>query len=227
VTKLTRGPRLMVLVALTALAVLALATAGSVAAAPGSKGKAGAKGYKLSRGATTVELADAANTALKTAGVTVSINKPAKAGAGGNPAFPVTNGRVKGTRVGDELTNATGKISHTGGLTLTQTSDGDTISLRNLRIVLDADPDLTAVVVANGVPQGRQSIADLEPGTISFETTGTKKRKKRWLVIEDTTIKLNTLAVTALNGFFGTTFAAGDALGEADTRTRIVGRFPA
>ena len=79
-TKIIRAPRLLVLVAITALAALALATAGGVAAAPGGqgKGKAGAKGYKVSRGATTLVLSDTATTAFATAGVTLSADTPAK-----------------------------------------------------------------------------------------------------------------------------------------------------
>jgi hypothetical protein len=227
VTKIIRAPRLLVLVAITALAALALATAGGVAAAPGGqgKGKAGAKGYKVSRGATTLDLSDAATAAFGTAGVTLSPDTPAKTDSDGNWAFPVTNGRVKITKnAAGDITAATGKISHSGGFTLTK---GDTtISVRNLRIVLDADPDLTAFVVAGGEPQGRISIADLEVGLSQISTASTGKRK-RSLMVENVVAKLNQGSVDALNGFFGTTFAAGDVLGDASVKTRIVGRFPA
>jgi hypothetical protein len=224
VTKLIRAPRLLVLVAITALA--ALATAGGVAAVPGKdKGKAGAKGYKLSRGTTTLDLSDAATAAFTTAGVTLSVDSPAKADSDGNLAFPVTNGRVKVTKnSAGAITAATGKISHTGGFTLTK---GDTtISVRNLRIVLDSDPDLTAIVVADGTSLGRLSIADLEPDLSQISIASTGKRK-RSLMVEDVVVTLNQGSVDALNGAFGTTFAADDVLGEASVKTRIVGRFPA
>ena len=225
-TKIIRAPRLLVLVAITALAALAFATAGGVAAAPGGqgKGKAGAKGYKVSRGATTLDLSDAATTAFARAGVTLSVDSPAKTDSAGNLAFPVTNGRVKVTKnaTGD-ITAATGKISHTGGFTLTKGET--TISVRNLRIVLDSDPDLTAAVTAAG-ETSRISIADLAPdlSEISIVSTGKKKRELR---INGVVVKLNQGSVDALNGFFETTFAAGDVLGDASVKTRIVGRFPA
>lgn len=225
-TKIIRAPHLLVLVAITALAALALATAGGVAAAPGGKGKgkAGAKGYKVSRGATTLDLSDAATTAFATAGVTLSVDQPAKTNSDGNLAFPVTNGRVKVTKnAAGDITAATGKISHSGGLTLTK---GDTtISVRNLRIVLDSDPDLTAAVTAAG-ETSRISIADLEIGLSQISIASTGKRK-RSLMVENVVVKLNQGSVDALNGFFGTTFAAGDVLGDASVKTRIVGRFPA
>jgi hypothetical protein len=226
VKQIIRAPRLLVLVAITALTALALATAGGVAAAPGGqgKGKAGAKGYKLSRGATTLELSTAATTAFTAAGVTLSVDMPAKADSDGNLVFPVTNGRVKATTNGaGAITAATGKISHTGGFTLTK---GDTtVSVRNLRIVLDSDPDLTALVSIGG-ETFRTSIADLEPDLSKIAVTSTGKRK-RWLTLEDVVVTLNQDSVTALNAVFGTTFAAGDELGTADVKTRIVGRFPA
>jgi hypothetical protein len=226
VTKIIRAPRLLVLVAITALAALALATAGGVAAAPGGKGKgkAGAKGYKVSRGATTLDLSDAATTAFATAGVTLSVDQPAKTNSDGNLAFPVTNGRVKVTKnAAGDITAATGKISHSGGFTLTK---GDTtISVRNLRIVLDSDPDLTAAVTAAG-ETSRISIADLEVGLSQISIASTGKRK-RSLMVENVVVKLNQGSVDALKGFFGATFAAGDVLGDAGVKTRIVGRFPA
>jgi len=225
VTKIIRAPRLLVLVAITALTALALATAAGVAAAPGKdKGKAGAKGYKVSRGTTTLDLSAGATSALATAGVTLSVDSPAEADIEGNLAFPVTNGRVKVTKNGaGVITAATGKISHTGGFTLTK---GDTtISVRNLRIVLDSDPDLTALVTAAG-ETSRISIADVEPDLSEIGITSTGKRK-RWLRIENVVVKLNQGSVDALNGFFGTPFTAGAELGTADVKTRIVGRFPA
>ena len=224
-TKIIRAPRLLVLVAITALTALALATAAGVAAAPGKdKGKAGAKGYKVSRGTTTLDLSAGATSALATAGVTLSVDSPAEADIEGNLAFPVTNGRVKVTKNGaGAITAATGKISHTGGFTLTK---GDTtISVRNLRIVLDSDPDLTALVTAAG-ETSRISIADVEPDLSEIGITSTGKRK-RWLRIENVVVKLNQGSVDALNGFFGTPFTAGAELGTADVKTRIVGRFPA
>lgn len=223
-TKIIRAPRLLVLVAITALAGLALATAGGVAAAPGGKGKAGAKGYKLSRGTTTLDLSAGATSAFTAAGVTLSVDMPAKADSAGDLVFPVTNGRVKATTNGaGAITAATGKISHTGGFTLTK---GDTtVSVRNLRIVLDSDPDLTALVSIGG-ETFRTSIADLVPNLSKIGVTSTGKRK-RWLTIDDVVVKLNQDSVTALNAAFGTAFTAGAELGTADVKTRIVGRFPA
>jgi len=227
-TKVIRAPRLVVLVALTALAALALATAGSVAAAPGKgKAKGHTKGYKVSRGATTLSLDQAVVDGLTASGTTLSVNKPAKTTDDGT-AFPITNGRVKVTKDGTgAITAATGKINHTGGLTLTK---GDsTIVLRNLRIVLDDAPDLTAAVSVNGSEFSRVSIADLEVdlSQIATSTTGTKKHPKRWLTVDDVVVSLNQTSVDALNATFGTTFSAGDQLGTADVKTRIVGRFPA
>ena len=223
-TKIIRAPRLLVLVAITALAALALATAGGVAAAPGGqgKGKAGAKGYKLSRGATTLDLSAGATSAFAAAGVTLSVDMPAKADSAGDLVF--TNGRVKATTNGaGAITAATGKISHSGGFTLTK---GDTtVSVRNLRIVLDSDPDLTALVSIGG-ETFRTSIADLVPNLSKIGVTSTGKRK-RWLTIDDVVVKLNQDSVTALNTAFGTAFTAGAELGTADVKTRIVGRFPA
>ena len=97
--------------------------------------------------------------------------------------------------------------------------------MRNLRIVLDSDPDLTAAVTAAG-ETSRISIADLEVGLSQISIASTGKRK-RSLMVENVVVKLNQGSVDALNGFFGTTFAAGDVLGDASVKTRIVGRFPA
>ena len=222
--------RLLVLVAVTALGALALATAGGVAAEPGqgqAKGKGKAKthtkGYKLSRGATTLTLDQAVVDGLTASGATLGILKPAK-GVASTPdtdvSFPITNGRVKVTTTGNAITAAAGKINHVGGLSVTE---GDSsIVLRNLRIVLDEEPDLTALASVNGGPATRVSVADLEVDLSKVSKTASGK--KRWIEAEDVVVKLNEVSAGALNATFGTTFAAGDTLGTADVKTRVVGK---
>ena len=83
--------------------------------------------------------------------------------------------------------------------------------------------------VCNG--QGRRltevsDVADLEVGLSQISIASTGKRK-RSLTVENVVVTLNQGSVDALNGFFGTAFAAGDVLGDASVKTRIVGRFPA
>lgn len=222
--RMIRSARTSIVLALAALAALALVAAGNVAAGPG-KAKGQAKGIKVSRGATTLTLDAGAVAKLTGAGAAWQVLKPAKDSSSTtevDPSFPVTNGRLKITKTGDAVTAVTGKISHVGGLSLTEGASN--ITLRNLRIVLDAAPHLTALVSVNGSDAARGAVADLDVDLtkVSTATAG----KKRWLMLEDVEVKLNQASADALNATFAPAlpFAAGELVGTADVKTRIVGR---
>jgi hypothetical protein len=124
---------------------------------------------------------------------------------------------------GNTITGATGSISHVGGI---QFSDPTTtFRLRNPRIVLDADPHMSAAVKLNEGAVSRNEVFDLtvDPAKISIESVG---RDKRRLHIDDIVVKLNGESAAALNSAFSpaTPFTDGQTVGTADVNTRIVGR---
>lgn len=211
------GPRLALAV-ITVVVASAVGTVG-VAAAPNGP-KPHTKGLKVSRGATTLTVDPAFGTALG-AEATTQVLDPAEATALGVIDFPITQGRLVLTKNAQgAITAVTGSIWHVGGLSL---SDGtNTVQLRNLRIVLDADPHMSGAVKTNDGSTSRSELFDLEFDPADVSITGAKKRR---LNIEDVVVKLNGESATALNTLFGSAaFSDGQLVGTADVHTKIVGR---
>ncbi len=156
---------------------------------------------KLSGGATTLALSQAAGDALAANGISVEVLKPAKAGDDG-VAFPVTTGKVNG----DTLA---GTIKHTGGLALVK---GDTrLELRNFRIGIDDTPALSAQVGDSRVEIVTLDLSDAE-------VTKTSKR----VTVAGVVAGLTKGAADAINATFGTDdFAEGVELGTATVDAKI------
>jgi hypothetical protein len=211
------GPRLGLAV-IAGVVALAVGSVG-VAAAPNAP-KPQTKGLKVSRGATTLTVDPVFGAALG-AEATTEVLDPAEATAVGVIDFPITQGRLVVTKDPQgAITGVTGSIWHVGGLSL---SDGtNTVQLRNLRIVLDADPHMSGAVKTNDGSTSRGELFDLEFDPADVSITGAKKRR---LNIEDVVVKLNGESATALNALFGTAaFSDGQLVGTADVHTKIVGR---
>ena len=223
----------MLVLALAAMTALAL-TAGAVAAAPGNpKAKGLAKGIKVSRGATSLE-AQAFWQRLVNEGVTVEVLAPAKddvetapAPANFDPAFPITNGRLALTRENGAIVDATGKINHTGGISLTEGTSS--ITLRNFRINLTNDVNgdyVSAQVSINNGPVARARVLELDLSGAAFSSTVEKRRR---FAIKDVEVSLtgNTSALS-LDQLFATPpatpFATDTSFGTLAVDTRIVGR---
>ena len=216
------GPRVALAVIAVALAALTLGAVGVTAAPQGPK-TPHPKGVKVSRGATTLAVDPAFASALD-AEATTEILAPAEAGTAGID-FPITPGRLLLTKnQAGAITAATGSIWHVGGMLLTDKSDAtNTVRLRNFRIVLDADPHMSAGVKTSDGANERTEVFDLvfDPADISI--TGERKRR---LTIEDIVVKLNGESAAALNALFtpAVPFTDGQVVGTADVHTKIVGR---
>jgi hypothetical protein len=204
--------RLTWLLALAAVIALAVAPAGLA----GSK-----KGYKVSRGATTVALDPALATTLSGAGVTVTANKPAKAGdTVGQFKFPITNGRALASTTDGTITVTSASLKHVGGLTLTQGEKS--LTLRNPWVaVTPSGGKLTAQIAGK-----RYDVATVEGGDVALTITG---KRNRSVAVTGVTLKLTKAAADALVATFGldpATVAEGATLGTATVATRIVGKGP-
>lgn len=181
--------------------LVALAALLALALAPAGMAASKKRTVKVARGATTLTLDSGAAAALQ--GVTITPLKPAKAKNGGI-AFPVVAGIVR-----TDL--SAGRVLHAGGLKL---SKGTTIlTIRRPTIVLGANARLTALVGGRRVTFAR------------LDLTGVKASSKgRKATVTGVKLTLTKVAANALNARFGTSFSAGDALGTAQTSTRIVGK---
>lgn len=218
-SRIGTGPRVALAVIAVVVAALAVGSVG-VAATPHGPKTPHPKGVKVSRGATTLTIDPAFGTALG-GEATTEILGPAEATGVGVIDFPITHGRLLLTKNQQgAITAATGSIWHVGGLSI---SDGtNTVRLRNLRIVLDADPHMSGAVKTNDGSTSRSELFDLEFDPANISITGAKKRR---LTIEDIVVKLNGESATALNTLFGTAaFSDGQLVGTADVHTKIVGR---
>ena len=185
----------------------ALLAAGLIAvpatAAPAKPVKKKSQTVKVSRGATTLSLDAGTAQALTGLGLTVSPLMPAKAD-GLDFAFPVTTGKLNAKTYA-------GQIRHSGGIRLTNGTT--TVDLRNFRINIDAQPDLTA-----RVGDARLSIADLDLSKAEIAVKGRK------VSIGNVGVALSAGAADALNKAFGTdALTGGTTLGTASVKTRIVG----
>jgi hypothetical protein len=209
------------LLALAVIAVVVVSAVGTVGVAAAPNGpKPHTKGLKVSRGATTLTVDPAFGTALGTE-ATTEVLDPAEATSVGVIDFPITQGRLVLTKTPQgAITGVTGSIWHVGGLSI---SDGtNTVRLRNLRIVLDAEPHMSGAVKTNDGSTSRSELFDLEFDPADVSITGAKKRR---LNIEDVVVKLNGESATALNALFGTAaFSDGQLVGTADVHTKVVGR---
>jgi len=221
-SRIRTAPRLILAVVSLVVAALAVGSVG-VAGKPNKTNKSKpAEGLKVSRGATTLTVAPAFAAALSAEVTSFDVLEPAE----GTPpaiAFPITNGRVVLAKSGNTITGAAGKISHVGGL---QFSDAaNTFRSRNFRIVLDADPNLSALVKMNEGAVSREELFDLtvDPAKIFIDNVGKNKRRLR---IEDIVVKLEGVCAAALNAAFSpaTPFTDGQLVGTADVNTRIVGK---
>jgi hypothetical protein len=223
VSRIGIGPRVALAVTLVVVAALAVGAVG-VTAAPNGPKTPHPKGVKVSRGATTLTVDPAFGAALG-AEATTEVLAPAKATGVGVIDFPITQGRLLLTKNQQgAVTAATGSIWHVGGISLTDTTDSTkTVRLRNMRIVLDADPHMTAAVKTNDGSTVRTEVFDLTFDPAKVSVTGEKS--KRRLTIEDIVVKLNGESAAALNALFGTAaFSDGQLVGTADVHTKIVGR---
>jgi hypothetical protein len=223
VSRIGIGPRVALAVTLVVAAALAMGAVG-VTAAPNGPKTPHPKGVKVSRGATTLTVDPAFGTALGTE-ATTEILAPADAKGIGVIDFPITQGRLLLTKNQQgAITAVTGSIWHVGGISLTDNTDPTKTSrLRNARIVLDADPHLSAAVKTNDGSTARSEVFDLVFDPAKVSVTGEKS--KRRLTIEDIVVKLNKASADALNALFGTAaFSEGQVVGTVDVHTRIVGR---
>jgi hypothetical protein len=217
------GPRVALAVIAVALAALTVGAVGVTAAPQGPK-TPHPKGVKVSRGATTLTVDPAFLTALS-AEANTEILAPAEATGTGVFDFPITQGRLLLTKnQAGAITAATGSIWHVGGLLLTDKTDSTkTVRLRNFRIVLDADPHMSAGVKTNDGANERAEVFDLEFDPADISITGERKRR---LTIEDIVVKLNGESAAALNALFtpAVPFTDGQVVGTEDVHTKIVGR---
>ncbi|HTX70404.1 MAG TPA: hypothetical protein VMH50_14855 [Thermoleophilia bacterium] len=124
--------------------------------------------------------------------------------------FPVTGGKV------DAKTLA-GSIRHSGGILLAQ-RDGmgwKALSLAKFTINVTGSPNLTAVV--NGGK--RLAIADLDLGSAQIKKF--TKGGRAFVSIKNVGVTLNTTAMGAVNGTFGTMLPDNVKLGTADVLARV------
>jgi hypothetical protein len=223
VSRLKSAPRVALAVTAVALVALTVGAVGVTAAPQGPK-TPHPKGVKVSRGATTLTLDPAFGAALGTE-ATTEVLSPAKATGIGVIDFPITQGRLLLTKdQQNAITGATGSIWHVGGLLSTDNTDPTkSVRLRNFRIVLDAEPHISAGVMTNDGPNARSEVFDLEFDPAKVSITGERKRR---LTIEDIVVKLNGESAAALNALFtpAVPFTDGQLVGTAEVHTKIVGR---
>lgn len=144
---------------------------------------------------TTLALDQGAVDALSSLGISAAPIGPATAGPGGL-AFPITGGKVN-------LADLSGKIRHSGGISLSK--DGTVVDLTKFTIVLDGDPDLTAIVGGQ-----RVSILSLDLSNAAVDVSG------RQIEVGGVEARLTAAAAEALNAAFSTTaFTEGFLLGTA------------
>ena len=158
--------------------------------------------YLLRGGDTSLSLAPATAAALQGLGVTVGNVPPAAANTAGALEFPVTGQRIRAN-------NFVGRISHSGGISLT--AGTTTVELTSFDITVDASPDLPALLGGS-----RTEILGLD---LANSKTGVSNRQA---VVTNVKASLTAGAATALNQAFGVTaFAEGLELGTARVQARI------
>jgi hypothetical protein len=124
-------------------------------------------------------------------------------------SFPISGGRV------DAATLA-GYINHTGGLRFVNRANGKHLSLTNFRIVIDAQPHLTAIV--NGNPRVRVTILRLNL------SRATVSKPLPYVKVGNVGTYLNATAAGALNNALGVSFfAPGIKLGTAYVNAHVAG----
>ncbi len=180
------------------LALAAVPAALLVAAAPAS-----ATAVKLSGGDTTLKLAPAAASALKSLGVSVAPISPAKAGAKG-VTFPIV---AKGSAI--HPGTAAGTVSHSGGLKLT--AGKTTVALKSFQVKVGKRSTLSA------------SIGGARVTIISLDTSKAKiKRTAVTTTVSGVVAKLNATGAKALNSAFKVkAFTSGLALGRVTLNAKL------
>ncbi|MDX2270029.1 MAG: hypothetical protein NW208_18145 [Bryobacter sp.] len=123
----------------------------------------------------------------------------------GVASFPINGGSL-------DVANATGEVTHKGGLFLT--AGTTSVRLMDFNIELTGTPGLTGLVVANGTVVGRIRLFDIAlPAGITLPLA---PANGRFFDLMGARVTLSGTAATALNGVFGVSaFAAGFPIGMA------------
>lgn len=157
---------------------------------------------KIAGGDTALTLDPGTASALTSLGVTAAPIDPASALPSGALAFPITKGKLDAETLG-------GKISHSGGISLTAGST--VVELTAFDINIDADPDLSALVGGT-----RVSILDLNLDGLEVKNEGGV------LTLSGVSAALTKDAADALNAAFGVTaFTPGLVLGTTTTTAEL------
>jgi len=199
--------KLQWLVPFVALAAIAVAAPAGAAAAPTVR-LDGVRTTLWTDPATTKVLLANKIVPLPTRGTDVDIKWPSSGPSIGY-GFPISGGHV------DAATLA-GRINHTGGLRFVNLANGKQLSLTRFRIVIDANPHLTAIV--DGDPKARVSILrlDLSMATVAKPLT--------YVRVGHVGAYLNSAAAGALNNALGVSFLArGIKLGTAHVNAHVAG----
>jgi len=197
--------KLQWLVPFVALAAIAVAAPAGAAAAPMVR-LDGVRTTLWTDPATTKVLLANKIVQLPTRGTGVDI-KWTSSGPSIGYGFPISGGHV------DAATLA-GRINHTGGLRFVNLANGKQLSLTRFRIVIDANPHLTAIV--DGDPKARVSILrlDLSKATVA--------KPLPYVRVGHVGAYLNSTAAGALNNALGVSFfARGIKLGTAQVNAHV------
>lgn len=170
------------------VAVTMLAFAGSASAA------------KLS-GKTTLAPDTATFETLTAAGIEVAPAGSAKAGGKGI-SFPITGGRANAE-------NVTGRIVHSGGLTLAN-AHGTSLTVENFVVKIGAKNVIRAEVAGGG----KVRLADLDLDAAKIKQRGGK------VVISNVDVLLANKAAKAISAVFGVPNLAGADLGDATVKIK-------
>ena len=197
--------RLFVLLA--ALGALTATLAPSAAAAPtGTVRLDGVRTTLWTDPATTGVLIQNGVLPLPVGPATVGVDQTAS-GLSLRYRFPITGGQVDGSSLA-------GYINHSGGLRFVNLHNGRTLTLTNFRILITANPGLSAIV--NGDPGTRVRIANLHLGNATIT--------KQLPTVRVTGVQatLTWTAANALNDSLGVSFFAGGlTLGSANVWAHV------
>ncbi len=189
----TQASRRAPLVAwLGGLAAAALVAALMVAASAPAAAKLGGK--------TTLAPQAATFEALAAAGVTVAPSGDASAGSKGI-SFPITGGKLN-------LENLTGKIEHSGGLTLS--GHGASLTVEDFVVKVGSKSVIRASVAGGG----KVRLADLDLDKAKVRQNGGK------VVISNVKVLLAKRAAAALSATFGLPDLTGADLGKATVKAK-------
>jgi len=124
--------------------------------------------------------------------------------------FPVTGGAVNATTL-------TGNIRHSGGIVLVKRSGNDwtSLSLTRFTVTISKHPHLSAIV--NGGKRLTIAGLDLSKAKIVRVT----KHGRVYVSVSNVTVNLDTTAVGAINGTFGTSLTAPVDLGTASVLVQV------